>query len=111
MDKPRASNEKQTPILKRRHMEMFKTFALLTGLVILAAVLVGGALPAEAQPTEAGRITLNDPTPQASAFFGSAAATIGDVNRDGVPDVVVGAPSQNVGDNEGQGRAFIFSGQ
>jgi hypothetical protein len=47
--------------------------------------------------------TLNDPDPQASAFFGWALAGTGDVNGDGVPDVAVGAPMQN--------RVFVFSGQ
>ncbi|MCO7224207.1 FG-GAP-like repeat-containing protein [Pleionea sp. CnH1-48] len=39
--------------------------------------------------------------------LGTATGAIGDVNNDGVPDVVVGA--RGVGDNE-QGRAFILSG-
>jgi hypothetical protein len=47
--------------------------------------------------------TLNDPDPQASAFFGWAVVGTGDVNGDGVPDVAVGAPMQN--------RVFVFSGQ
>ena len=54
--------------------------------------------------------TLNTPTTQAYALFGSAVAGVGDVSGDGVPDVVVGAPQQNVAGNERQGQAFVFSG-
>ena len=35
-------------------------------------------------------------------------AGVGDVNGDGVPDVLVGAPRQTVGGNADQGRAFLF---
>ena len=38
--------------------------------------------------------------------FGAAVAGIADVNSDGVPDVVVGAPGQN----GGSGKAYVFSG-
>lgn len=55
--------------------------------------------------------TLNDPTPQAGSFFGLALAAAGDPNGDGKPDILVGAPSQNVGDKAGQGQAFLFLSQ
>ncbi|MCI0372772.1 MAG: VCBS repeat-containing protein [candidate division NC10 bacterium] len=54
--------------------------------------------------------TLDDPTPQASAGFGTAVAGVGDVNGDGTPDLLVGTPFQDAGPNIGQGRAFVFSG-
>lgn len=49
--------------------------------------------------------TLNDPPrggAEAGAAFGSALANAGDVDGDGVQDVVVGAP--------GEGRVYVFSG-
>jgi hypothetical protein len=42
--------------------------------------------------------------------FGSAVANAGDVNRDGVPDIIVGAPTANPGGRESAGSAFVFSG-
>ena len=54
--------------------------------------------------------TLDDPNPQASARFGLALAGVGDLNADAVPDLLVGAPVQNVGGNSSQGQAYVFSG-
>ena len=64
---------------------------------------------AEAQPTYTP-IPLDNPTPQADARFAEAVAGIGDVNGDGVTDLLVGAPQQFLADNINQGRAFVFSG-
>ena len=44
------------------------------------------------------------------AHFGASAASIGDVNDDTVPDLIVGAPGQDVAGNPGQGQAYIISG-
>lgn len=55
-------------------------------------------------------LTLPNPSPQEGAFFGLALAGVGDVSRDGVPDLLVGNPSQDVGGNEDQGQTFVFSG-
>ncbi len=52
--------------------------------------------------------TLDNPTPQANAYFGLSVAVLGDVNDDDVPDFLVGAPAQDVGGNSDQGQAFIF---
>lgn len=46
---------------------------------------------------------------QAGARLGNGAAGAGDVNRDGIPDVVVGAP-RNQGDSN-RGAAFVYSGK
>ena len=69
----------------------------------------GGLVPAHALPSYAPTI-LNHPTPQAYAGFGWSVAGVGDVNGDGIPDVLVGAPGQDVGGNIIQGQAFVFSG-
>ena len=55
-------------------------------------------------------LTLDNPAPQGTAWFGAALAGVGDVNGDGRPDIGVGAQSQDVGDNVDQGQAFVFSG-
>ena len=54
--------------------------------------------------------TLNHPDSQAGAFFGVSVASIGDIDNDLVPDIVVGAYKYDVGLNEDQGRAYVFSG-
>jgi hypothetical protein len=60
-------------------------------------------------------LTLTKPYPRRGTGFGSALAAVGDVDGDGVPDLTVGAPGQNVYHREdqepvrGQGRAFLFS--
>ncbi len=55
-------------------------------------------------------LTLEHPAPQGLALFGSAVTGVGDVNRDGRPDFLVGAPSQTVGGRTNQGQAYVFSG-
>lgn len=54
-------------------------------------------------------LTLDDPNPQPRASFGARLALLGDVDGDGVPDLAVGAPRQNVDGNLNQGQAFVFS--
>ena len=46
---------------------------------------------------------------QASALYGSAVATAGDVNGDGYSDVLVGAPSYDNGQMD-EGRAYLYLG-
>jgi hypothetical protein len=54
--------------------------------------------------------TLETPQPSGSAF-GWAVANAGDLNKDGVADVLVGAPYSSVGTTTIQGRAYAFSGK
>jgi len=53
-------------------------------------------------------LALDTPTPDSNAGFGEEVAGIGDVDGDGAPDFLVGAPGHDVGGNDRQGRAFVF---
>ncbi len=53
--------------------------------------------------------TVVSPTPQNSGLFGSSVTDLGDVNGDGTPDFMVGAPSENALRLRG-GRVYVFSG-
>ncbi len=53
-------------------------------------------------------LTLDNPNPPEPGFGNSVA--VGDVNGDGKADIAVGAYVQDVGGNDAQGRAYVFSG-
>jgi hypothetical protein len=55
-------------------------------------------------------LTLDDPQPAAGEVFGWRITSAGDLNKDGAPDIVVGAPYKDVGANPSQGQAFVFNG-
>ncbi len=57
-------------------------------------------------------LTLASPNPEYWGFFGSdVAGTGGDVDGDGIPDVIVGAPYEDPGTSPvDAGRAHVFSG-
>src|SRR3990172_8343183 len=57
-----------------------------------------------------GSVVFTHPNPQSGAEFGSSMAFVGDINGDGVPDLLVGAPKQDVGGNANQGQAYLLSG-
>ncbi len=54
--------------------------------------------------------TLENPQPIAGAVFGWRMTDAGDLNKDGIPDILVGAPYQDVDKVIAQGAAFAFSG-
>jgi hypothetical protein len=57
-------------------------------------------------------LTLDDPEPDENARLGFAVAGVGDVNSDGVPDLVVAAPFKGSPDGLAEvGIVYIFSGK
>ncbi len=53
--------------------------------------------------------TLNSSDPETGGDFGQAVASCADLDGDGVPDIVVGAPDEDVSATE-RGRCYQFSG-
>lgn len=54
--------------------------------------------------------TLDSPQPNPGAVFGWSISASGDINKDGVPDLLVGAPYQDDGGYADVGMVFAFSG-
>ncbi|MGE0683534.1 MAG: integrin alpha [Candidatus Binatia bacterium] len=88
----------------------------------VADILVGAPYSTVGPITVQGRVyafsgkdgkllrTLEDPQPAAGEVFGWRVTSAGDLNKDGVPDILVGAPYKDVGSNPSQGQAFVFNG-
>jgi hypothetical protein len=53
---------------------------------------------------------INPPGPQLRASFGSALAVLHDINGDGKPDLLVGAPFHDDGTGKNSGAAYVLSG-
>ena len=53
-------------------------------------------------------LSVDTPNPQPYGELGRAVA-LGDANGDGKADIAVGAPIEDVGDTQRQGRAYVFS--
>jgi hypothetical protein len=53
----------------------------------------------------------NDPDPQPDAEFGRTVLSPGDLNGDGIPDLIVGAPRENDSSKTKVGRVYAFSGK
>lgn len=58
---------------------------------------------------------LTDPAPQEDGKMGTAVAGLGDVDADGTPDMAVGVPGEDLGDEEegvsNVGLVYVFSGK
>jgi len=56
-------------------------------------------------------MTLDNPMPRPYAGFGYVVAEGVDVNQDGAPKILIGAPFQTVDQFHVQGEVFLFNGQ
>ena len=57
-----------------------------------------------------GHVLLTFTAEKTSDAFGQHVSGVGDVNGDGYPDVIVGAPANGAG-GDGAGRAYVYSGK
>jgi hypothetical protein len=64
----------------------------------------------EGFPRALSSAVFRDAAPAAGAWFGSALAVIGDVNRDGIPDLAVGASGADAPAGAGAGMIVLVSG-
>jgi hypothetical protein len=55
--------------------------------------------------------TLTTTNPVGGGEYGDSVALIGDINNDGYPDVMVGAPDEDVPGTDEAGRVYIYSGR
>ena len=53
--------------------------------------------------------TANGPSLRNNDYFGASVASIGDLNRDGIPDIAVGARGDDTGGNSDKGAIHIIS--
>jgi len=91
-------------------------FSLSAAFASLALLTVGGAISAgvAAEPTQYIRIDGATGAPNASESGGIAGASVagaGDVNGDGRPDVVIGAPQEDNNARADSGSAYVVFGQ
>lgn len=55
--------------------------------------------------------TLTTTNPVGGGEYGDSVALIGDINNDGYPDVMVGAPDEDVPGTDEAGRVYVYSGR
>jgi len=75
--------------------------------------ILGGKALVFSGETGALLFTLEDPTEEEDGRFGAAVAALGDVDNDGVADLLVGVPGKDIGGEDGVpnvGLAYVFSG-
>jgi hypothetical protein len=53
---------------------------------------------------------IDDPQPRPGEVFGWHVASAGDLNKDGIPEILVGAPYKDVGTTRSEGAAFVING-
>jgi hypothetical protein len=72
------------------------------------ATWLGGEAFFHADNATAPTRTFFNPVSEADAYFGMAVAGAGDVNGDGVPDMIVGSPYVNTAGTGDAGQAYVY---
>jgi hypothetical protein len=73
----------------------------------LMLLIVGVSL----RPAFADITTLATTNPVGGGEYGDSVALVGDINGDGYPDVLVGAPDEDVAAIDEAGRVYVYSGR
>ncbi|MDZ4831101.1 MAG: FG-GAP-like repeat-containing protein [Phycisphaerae bacterium] len=74
-------------------------------------LLMGALTTAIAAAAFADTLTLNTTNPTGGGEYGDSVALIGDINGDGYPDAMVGAPDEDIVGTTEAGRVYIYSGK
>ena len=80
------------------------------GILLLGGMVLGNGCNSSSSSKHLSRSTYVSPNAEQNAEFGVSVASVGDIDADGVPDVLIGAPNETVGDSTEAGRAYLFSG-
>ena len=75
--------------------------------ILPALALLALPIPAASAQT---LIELSSPNSEPGGRFGTAVSSVGDVDLDGTPDVLVAAPGETVGGLAAAGRVYVLSG-
>ncbi|MBA2753040.1 MAG: FG-GAP repeat protein, partial [Chloroflexia bacterium] len=88
---------------------------LAVGLEVLAAVVFGALVAGASSASAATPATPYKPTrveaPQPDEGWGERSAAAGDIDGDGVSEIFVGVPAEDVGSKGAAGRVYLLSGK
>jgi hypothetical protein len=89
---------------------IFTSRTLVSPFLPFVVAFSGGASEANASGFDAAHLAWAVQGDQPGSQFGAVVATAGDVNGDGFPDIIIGAPSYNGAAGPGCGKVFVYYG-